>query len=660
LVALVHLWVASYARAALILAIALAIGYPVSRRVVKGVCGPLIALVAGLALLTLIVCVLCWARIFDRASITAVGVVAGALSVACLRTDLPRWRGARRFRARFGIGIGLGTGAALAVVGLALIAYSVLVLYPSTAFDATSYHLPLARDLVQRHGLIYDPFVRYSFFPQPNEAMFAVMQLLSPNPVSAAALEYSVLALSVLLAFVWFLGSGRTAAGGLVAGLVLLASPVVILAGTTAYVDTWAMTFVLGGLVCGLEVAEGRWRPVGGLALAGMLLGEAAATKYLGLGFAAAAAVAILIAARSPSLLGWSGLAAAAAGFLAIAAPWYAWTIHTTGDPLYPLATSVFGNRSGLWTRAEIKSQTVFDIPSLGAGLRRDLDFLLGRIPYDTGHHRSPLSWWLGLGFLGLLVPRVRRQRTFLALIAAGVLGIAFWAVLSVNPRYLVPGIGPLALTAGLLAEWTLVALARLADGPRFPRLPRVLGDARLAPLWCLAAAAAILWSSSRYERGFIRGNGTPPTSQARIASYLSARIPCYAAVGWLNSRFGVHYRAWGYQCEQARYYAAGRLLGDAFSTGSRLRVFDEGGTVLPGDRTLWLRLEPLRVRWVILPASAISAPAALGAHGLFALAGRAGTMAIFELRAANPTCARSRSCAGGRQRRHRISRRGR
>ncbi len=66
-----------------------------------------------------------------------------------------------------------------ATLGAVLVAVSVLVLYPSTAFDAPSYHLPLARDLVRQHGLVYDPFVRYSFFPQANEAMFAVMMLFS-------------------------------------------------------------------------------------------------------------------------------------------------------------------------------------------------------------------------------------------------------------------------------------------------------------------------------------------------------------------------------------------------------------------------------------------------------------------------------------------------
>ena len=65
---------------------------------------------------------------------------------------------------------------------------------------------------------MYDPYVRYSFFPQANEAMFAVMLLLTHNPAASAALEFSVLALGALTVPLWFLGSGRRVGAGLVAG----------------------------------------------------------------------------------------------------------------------------------------------------------------------------------------------------------------------------------------------------------------------------------------------------------------------------------------------------------------------------------------------------------------------------------------------------------
>ncbi len=65
--------------------------------------------------------------------------------------------------------------------------------------------------------------------------------------MAAAALEYTVLAIAVLALPLWFIGSGRRVGAGFLAGIVMLASPVVIYAGTAAFVDTWMLAFVLGG-----------------------------------------------------------------------------------------------------------------------------------------------------------------------------------------------------------------------------------------------------------------------------------------------------------------------------------------------------------------------------------------------------------------------------
>jgi hypothetical protein len=108
--------------------------------------------------------------------------------------------------------------------------------------------------------------------------------------------------------------------------------------------------------------------------------------------------------------------------------------------------------------------------------------------------------------------------------------------------------------------------------------------------------------------------------------------IPCYAVVSYLNSRGGAGYRAWGYTCEQARYYARGRLIGDAFSTGARGRIFDADGAVLPSDHTLWQRLRPLQVQWAILPTGTVPQTSALTARGLFTLAATRGGEDVFRV----------------------------
>ncbi len=275
--------------------------------------------------------------------------------------------------------------------------------------------------------------------------------MLPSYPVSAAALEYSVLACVVLTVPLWFVGSGRRPVAGFIAALMVLASPVVIWAGTAAFVDTWALAFVAVGLVVGLDAAEGGGRALPMFALCGVLLGEAAATKYTGVVFGGCAFVGVLLAARSPRFRPvW--LLVALTSFAVIAAPWYLWTIHITGDPVYPFATGFFGNRSGLWTAGEIDLQKFVARAAgsgVGAVVSQDLKFWRGG-RYLAGLDGSPLSWLLVAGFLPLLSPLAWRERTFSGVAAASGLCVAVSLFISADPRYLVPALGVLALTLGL------------------------------------------------------------------------------------------------------------------------------------------------------------------------------------------------------------------
>jgi hypothetical protein len=622
LTGIAQLWLADYGRAALILATALCLGYPIGRRFLHGPAAAPIMLLTGLAGLSLVVCLLSWAGVFTRAAMIAVATAAVLIAAGCLRSDLPRWR-RRWLGARPVPQVVMG----LTTVGIVVLGFSWFALFPVTANDAVAYHLPLARDLVAQHGFRYDPFVRYSFFPQANEALFAVMLMLSTNATSSGALEFSVLGVAVVMLPLWFAGSGRSIAAGLVAGLVVLASPVVIWAGTVPFVDTWTMSFVLAGTLVGLDAAEGRIHDVAGFALMGALIGEAAASKYTGAVYGACGVLTVLLAGGRARLRG-PALLAALGGAAALVVPWYGWTVHTTGDPLYPFATGLFGNRRGLWTPAELRAQVVsargITKSGIDAIVHRDVQYLGGEVLYNTGPNRSPLSWWLGSGFLGLLARAARRDRTFVAVALAGVVSIAFSVGTSADPRYLVPAVGLLALLAGLAVDLALM--------PLLGHLPRWLRDIRLAPIWCAAAAAAILWTSISFVRwSDISAHGLP-TGPAAVEQFLSYQIPCYAAVAYLNSHAGSRYRAWAYSCEQARYYARGRLIGDAFSAGARDRIFNDGGGTLPSKRTLWARLQPLRVGWIILSPTPGSPRKTLGTHGLFTYVTTAGPDYIFKV----------------------------
>ncbi len=84
LIALAHLWLASYGRVAVVLAIAMCLGYPVCRNTARGPVAPALALLVGMALFSLAVCLLSWLRIFTGLAIALLGIAA-----ACVTARVP-------------------------------------------------------------------------------------------------------------------------------------------------------------------------------------------------------------------------------------------------------------------------------------------------------------------------------------------------------------------------------------------------------------------------------------------------------------------------------------------------------------------------------------------------------------------------------------------
>ena len=380
----------------MIFAIALCIGYPVCRRILRGPAAPLLTLMVGMALFGLLVSLLSWLRIFRGMSIAIVGVAAAGVSLHYLRSDLAGWR--RRLLGAWPPSIPVL--AAFTVLVGALVFFSALTVYPVTAFDATSYHLPLARDLVQNHGLVYEPFDRYSFFPQANESMFAVMLLMSKSVLGPAALEFGMLAVAVLLLPLWFLGSGRGLAGGLTCGADRALKP-----GADPRRHRPVRRRVDDGLRArgAADRARGR-RGTGGAVASGWRWPACCSAKRRRPSTWRSAlrcrrdrrsrrgGVLALLLESDPGRR---------AGFLVIALPWYAWTIHTTGDPsTRSRRTCSATGRAVDDGRAE-RCRTFMRCRSSARGFTGTSRICSANWQAVTGTRRSPLSLWLGAGFPG-------------------------------------------------------------------------------------------------------------------------------------------------------------------------------------------------------------------------------------------------------------------
>ena len=417
----------------------------------------------------------------DPAWLRAGALAAGAAGAALLwrvRASPQRRAGCARGRAHpFEI-------AGLAGIAVTLGLFGTLALDPNPAWDADTYHLTLPRIFLEERGLVRIPFFLYSTWPLATELLYAVALSLRDH-VLAHLLHFGCGVL-VVAATARIAKQAAGSAAGVLAAVILLLDPTLRLEIRSAYVDLALALLLLLGFAA--------WDPARGapparrralLALAGVFLGGAAATKLVGgLGALAFGLLELsrgLVRRRAPApLLG--DLACLLLPALALAAPWALRSFLLTGDPLHPALWGVFHGGGEEWS-AELAAATSLHHQSFGMG-RTPWDLLL--LPLRITAARDPEAVLRFGGTLhplwAFLVPLVAWgcavDRTVRRLTAPALVYGAFWFLGSQTVRLLLP-------VQPLLAAAAAVSAAQAAR--MLPAVPRAL--ARALP----ALAAAVL-----------------------------------------------------------------------------------------------------------------------------------------------------------------------
>lgn len=440
---------------------------------------------------------------------------------------LAAWRWARPYGAARLPG---GAAPRLAAVLLALPVFA-LALYPPLGFDQTLYHLPFSRAFVRTGGLPFLGELRFPVFPQLVEVLQAAIWLLAGE---IATQEAGLLALFAALGLLWAWTREKAgpAAGdeaGFFAAAMLFGSPCAVYLATCGYLEPALALLVLGALYAAERA--GRGSAPGWPLAAGFLAGSAAATKYHGLFFLAAAA--LLMLGREGRRANARRLALYAAAALAAAGPSYARIYGLTGNPLFPFYTEIFGR--GPWTEESL-------LPRGGERLERVTTLL-----WDISFRREAVGLLPPYSPIFLLAlpmalyacwrwPDLRR------LVAVA---LAFLLVSPTHGHYFVA-------VAGV---WALVLATGLAR----------LGATRPARRRLLAAAAALLAlggpAYAVYRIGLL---GPPPADDKGRDRLLAAQLPAYEAILFLDREAG-----------GAQVFAAGPVL-------ARMTVYYDG--ILLGD----------------------------------------------------------------------------
>lgn len=436
---------------------------------------------------------------------------------------------------------------ALLVLAVVLGPFLLLPLYPPTAWDSTSYHLPIAKLYVESQRIVTAQFLRYPLFPQLGEMLFAAVLAFS-DAISAQLTQFVMLAV-LLAGCVAFCERFFSRRSGLWAAAMVASYPLVIWAASVAYIDAALMTYVFFAIYA-LEVAiqerDKKW-----FILCGVFAGFAAGTKYTALFFAGMLSLLVLIDAFQRR--DGRGLISYGASLLLVASPWYVRNLVIAGNPVWPFLSEVFG--FWLWNPDDLRRQ-MQDLAHAHVVGRSLIDFL--RLPWNLSqriylyHHEAPFSpvfLGLPLGFLGIKHATVRR----LMLIAFSFLG--FWFLTTQIPRYLLPVLPIFSILTAWAGDQLLVH-TRLGNREK---------GLLARPLVVLLGVVLFMCPGWVYGVTSLSRLGPIPVTPQQREGFLTSRLPTYKAYAFLNSLRGNDYVLYALYNENMAFFAEGVFMGDHF-----------------------------------------------------------------------------------------------
>ena len=473
-----------------------------------------------------------------------------------------------------------------AVMILVALAAPILLLpvYPPTTFDATMYHLPWAKIFAQEHQLVFTPYLRYPVLPQTNQMLFTLALLLYDD-VLAQMIELLMMA-TLLSAVVAFGRRYFSTQAGLWAAALLLGSPLVLWAGSVAYVEmgvTLMVTTTVYAFWNWLQTREQSW-----LLLSAVLCGLAIGTKAPALFFLATLTLVTLYKGFrkrdfSPTLI-FVTVA------LLVASPWFARSFYYTGNPIFPLFYEQFGRLFGFGhSQGEYYRGLMEAVKT--AGISREPAYLLlwhlavkGFIPPG-----GPSISRLPLLLLPLsIIVSIRRVR-IAGLLVLFVAYTVFWLSTARDLRFLLPA-------------WPIISLVSAAAISHLvSRLPW-LGNARRYHALTALGIALVAYPGWEYSEQTKLERGQIPVNREQRDAYLSRQLISYPAHKMLNDLRGGDYTLYAVFDENLAYFTDGLSMGEHFGASHYSLIWDK----LANGQALFNQLKGLGADYFLVNNSGV------------------------------------------------------
>lgn len=519
-------------------------------------------------------------------SVVLTTLLAGAL--LCYPTWRDWMRAARENTGRLRASVGNRWAVCgVALLGLIFVApLLALPLYPPVSFDATSYHLPLAKTYVLHHKIILTPYLRFQVFPMIDEMCIALALLLYDDILAHL---FQLLFLSVLVVATFAFGQRYfSARAGVWAGALLLASPMVLWVGSSAYIDISLMLFVAVAVYSFANWVQSSARHW--LVLSGVFFGFAAGAKYTAFAFLGFVGLACLYrAVRKRNFLAPVIFSTVA---LAVASPWYIRNYIYTRNPLFPFLPELFGYS---WWSAEDLQGALHDL-RYAHGVGRGFGALLS-LPWHLSFNQTAFfaeEAWSLICFIALPLTVIWAFRSSGVrwLLILCLVYTVFWFYAGQILRYLLP-----------MLPFLCLATAAAFDG----LLLRLFPAKRWANAKGAVIAGAFILAFSGWQHGVRhwREHGAFPVTAAERDAYLSLHLPSYPAYSLLNSLGEGNVRLYSLHDENMSYYVNGETRGDWFGPARYARILSRMGD----GASLYNELAALGVNYFLVNTTRFKVP---------------------------------------------------
>ncbi|XXF26057.1 phospholipid carrier-dependent glycosyltransferase [Pseudomonas sp. D1-1] len=408
----------------------------------------------------------------------------------------------------------LQTGLDVLIGGFACL-YVLVAFMPEVGHDALAMHLFVPSHLAQRHQWSFDANTYvWAVMPMLADWIYSIVYMLAGE--TASRLSNSAFALLVAWQIrnmtLWAGGSATSARG---ASLIFLSTPLAFAESSSLHIESAWTAFMLAGTLAILKVsgftADPRER-LSQLALAGVLLGFAMATKAVTLSVLPVLLLVLLLQYKAWAMRGIvKTLMLGSAGLLLAGATPYVCAGYLTGNPVFPFFNGVF--HSPLWPDMNFEPPATF-----GTGMTWDT---LYRMVFQSPQF---IEGRVGAaGFQWLLLPTAavavllsgNKKALCILLVGAGAMFMTFQSTAYL--RYVFPS----------FALFSVILALPFSDARAFPR--------SLA----IAAGAVLVLANTRFIQAATYYGEIKPSallSQAGREAFLLERLPIRKMVDTVNA----------------------------------------------------------------------------------------------------------------------------